>query len=532
VNKRIPYVEMGAGAGIAALLFLGYLGYNVLPVFFFAGLFAVLAHTGSLRALSARKVAAPSTASVPNVRFDDVGGQAAAKRELQEALDFMLNRERIRQMGIRPLKGILLTGPPGTGKTLLAKAAANATGAVFLSAAGSDFVEMYAGVGAQRVRELFRKAREVARREKREAAVIFIDEIEVLGGRRGQHSSHLEYDQTLNQLLVEMDGLVTDDQVTVLVMGATNRVDMLDPALMRPGRFDRIVGVDLPDREGRLQILKLHTQRKPVAAGVDLESLARQTFQFSGAHLESLCNEAAILALREDARQIEQRHFVEAIDKVILGEKLDRRPSEQEKLRVAIHEAGHAIVAEWTDPGSVATVTITPRGRALGYVRSHPPDDRYLYTRPLIERRMKVALAGAVAEEIILGDRSTGAQGDFDQLVDMAKRIIYAGLSDMGIIDFDTINKGAEGETIQRLIGEQLQQVRIYLGRCRQALEQVAFRLHRDEVIAGEDLRALLAEHPPEPEPLPELPADAAGEPEQSGGTAQEGAEEPADSAA
>lgn len=310
-----------------------------------------------------------------------------------------------------------------------------------------------------------------------------------------------------------MDGLVVDEAVTVMVMGATNRVDMLDPALLRPGRFDRTVAVDLPDRGGRLEILRLHTRGKPLAASVDLDSLARQTFQFSGAHLESVCNEAAILALREGLPEVEQRHFVEAVDKVILGEKLDRRPSEEEKLRVAIHEAGHALAGEWTEPGSVATVTITPRGRALGYVRTHPPDDRYLYTREMIEKRMRVALAGAAAEEAVFGNRSTGAQGDFDQVIDMTKRIIYTGLSDLGIVDPDTINKGQEWETIQQLIGEQMEAVSRYIARCREALEQVAYRLHRDETISGDQLRELLDEFPPEPEaqtpPQTEVEAEA-----------------------
>ncbi|HLS89393.1 MAG TPA: AAA family ATPase, partial [Sphingobacteriaceae bacterium] len=245
--------EVLLGAGAALLVFLGLNGVDVLPFLFLAALLAVLWFLVEGRGAGRRfqVVGAPSAAEGPApVTFSDVGGQEVPKRELMEALEFLREAERVAQLGIRPLKGILLAGPPGTGKTLMAKAAAHYTDSVFLAASGSQFVEMYAGVGAQRVRQLFREARALARRQGKRSAMVFIDEIEVLGGRRGQHGSHLEYDQTLNQLLVEMDGLNADDPVRVLVIGATNRADLLDPALLRPGRFDRVVHVDLPDREG------------------------------------------------------------------------------------------------------------------------------------------------------------------------------------------------------------------------------------------------------------------------------------------
>ncbi|MBC7326449.1 MAG: AAA family ATPase, partial [Moorella sp. (in: Bacteria)] len=221
---------------------------------------------------------------------------------------------------------------------------------------------------------------------------------EILGSRRGQTTSHLEYDQTLNQLLVEMDGLKVDDRVRILVMAATNRVDMLDPALLRPGRFDRQVRVELPDKEGRLEILKLHTRNKPLAADVNLEAVAKETFGFSGAHLESLTNEAAILAMREGCQEIHQRHLHEAVDKVMMGERLDRRPSAHELRRVAIHETGHALMSELVKPGSVSALTVTPRGQALGYMRQSPEDDTYMYTKEYLEDQIAVMLAGAVAE--------------------------------------------------------------------------------------------------------------------------------------
>jgi len=303
-----------------------------------------------------------------------------------------------------------------------------------------------------------------------------------------------------------MDGLVVDDEVQVLVMGATNRADMLDPALLRPGRFDRVVNVDLPDKDGRLAILQLHTKSKPLADDVNLADVARQSFGFSGAHLESLANEAAILALREGAEQVEQRHLVEAVDKVILGEKVDRKPMAEEKRRVAIHEAGHALVGEWVEPGSVSTVTITPRGRAMGYVRTNPSDDRYLYTRPMLEAQIRVALAGFLAETLIFGEGSTGAANDFAKVADLARRIVDAGMSELGIIDPNTLSKGVEGDVTQRIIREQQAQVAWFLQHRATVLEQVAGILMKEEVIDGDALRRLAAEAPP-------LPAMSAPEP-------------------
>lgn len=492
--KRIPLIEIGSGAGVGLIAWLAVQGVNVMPFVFMLGLIVLLTQAGGLRSMAPRRVAAAPTGTVPNIRFEDIGGQGAAKKELLEALDFMTNQELIRRMGIRPLKGILLTGPPGTGKTMLAKAAAHHTGSVFLAASGSEFVEMYAGVGAQRVRELFRKAREVARKEKKRGAVVFIDEIDVLGARRGSHSGHMEYDQTLNQLLTEMDGLVVDEEVQVMVMAATNRVDIIDSALLRPGRFDRVVNVDLPDKEGRLMVLQVHTRSKPVAPEVNLDEVARQTFGFSGAHLESLANEAAILAMREGAETIHSRHFTEAVDKVMLGEKMDRTPGPEEKRRIAIHEAGHALVGEWVEPGSVATVTVTPRGRAMGYVRTNPPDDHYLYTLPMLEARIQVALAGFLAEELVCGQGSTGATADFQQVSELARRIVSGGMSRMGIVDTDTMNKAAAADEVQRIIQGQQDLVSAFLAEHQTLLEKVADQLVRAEVVDGPALRQLIQE--------------------------------------
>ncbi|WP_374713703.1 AAA family ATPase [Symbiobacterium terraclitae] len=508
--RKFPVKEVALGVSAALLAYLAVSGVNVLPVLFLGGLALLLYQTGSLRNPSAARVAAATAVTVPDVRFEDIGGQSAAKKELQEAIEFIRNREQIARMGIRPLKGILLTGPPGTGKTLLAKAAAHHTDSVFLAASGSEFVEMYAGVGAQRVRDLFRRARETARKERKGSAIIFIDEIEVLGARRGSHSSHMEYDQTLNQLLTEMDGIAVDEEVQVLVMGATNRVDMMDPALLRPGRFDRTVSVDLPDKEARLAILRLHTRQKPLGADVDLEAIARQTFGFSGAHLESLANEAAILALREGLDEVRQRHFVEAVDKVMLGEKIDRKPTQEEKRRVAVHEAGHALVGEWVEPGSVATVTITPRGQAMGYVRTGPTDDRYLYTRPMLEGRIRVALAGFLAEELVFGEASTGASNDFEQATRLARHIVHAGLSPLGIVDAQHSGGELESAVVRQIIADQREQVAWFLAERRPVLDQVADTLVDVEVIDGDRIRQILADAPPLP-PVhgPALPESA-----------------------
>ncbi len=480
----------GVAGGV--LLFLLAQGIDLLPVVLLVALFVLLANMPALRGMS-RQFAQPVKAgAVGGVSFQDIGGQASAKKELLEALDFIQDPEAVQSLGIRPLKGILLTGPPGTGKTLLAKAAAQYTGSAFIAAAGSEFIEMYAGVGAQRVRDLFARAREAAREQNRSAAIIFVDEIEVLGGKRGQNHGHLEYDQTINQLLVEMDGLRPGrDDVQILVMAATNRADLLDEALTRPGRFDRIVRVDLPDRDARREILSLHTRNKPLAPDVDLDRVARETFGFSGAHLESLANEAAIGALREGSRTINQMHFVDAVDKVIMGEKLDRRPTAEEMRRVALHEAGHALLAEILRPGSVASITITSRGGALGYVRQTPDDDRYLQTGQELETDIAVALAGMVSEELTLGGRSTGAAQDFEQAFQRGRLLIFSGMSPLGVVSEQTLPEGDLHRALTDIVHGVEDRVRGVLSAHVEGLHRVAERLAEAERLTGPELRAL-----------------------------------------
>jgi len=474
------------------VIFLAVAGYDVIPLIFLAGAGTALYFIARSRGVVAKNFNEGGTAGRQEVAFTDIGGQTAAIKELQEALDFIKNHSDIQKLGIRPLKGILLTGPPGTGKTLLAKAAAGYTDAAFVTASGSEFIEMYAGVGAQRVRKLFQTARETSQKMGKNNSIIFIDEIEILGGKRGQTSSHLEYDQTLNELLVQMDGIRVDDKVRVLLIAATNRVDMLDPALLRPGRFDRQVKVELPDREGRLEILRLHTRNKPLADDVNLDSLARETFGFSGAHLESLANEAAILAMRESLTLVYHRHFHEAVDKVMMGERLDRRPSPADLNRVAIHETGHAFMSEELRVGSVSTLTITPRGQALGYMRQTPEDDTYLYTRDYLENQIAVMLAGALAEEMMLGGRSTGAGNDYLQATKTADQIINSGMSELGVVDPETLPRSFRYRTQKKILQCQEERVLIFLKMRKCQLSQVADLLLEQEKISGTQLRKIM----------------------------------------
>lgn len=486
--------ELVLGVSLGSLVFAVLCGLNVFPLLLIAALIYMFYQRGGFK-LAQQYFDKNNTNSsnFTDITFKQVGGQHNAKRELQEALDFIKSDHRTRALGIRPLKGILLAGPPGTGKTLLAKAAATYTHAVFLAVAGSEFIEMYAGVGAQRIRALFKQARRLAAQNSRQTAVIFIDEIDVLGSKRGQHQGHLEYDQTLNQLLAEMDGIKDYAKTKVLVIAATNRVDMLDPALLRPGRFDRIVWVDLPDQEGRYQILKLHTANKPLAADTDLKEIARATFGFSGAHLESLANEAAILALRKNDEAIGQHHLIEAIDKVCLGEKLDRRPSKEELRRIAIHEVGHAVVSETLNPGSVAALTIVSRGQALGYTRQIPDDDYYLYTEAHMREQIQVLLAGLTAEEMFLGMGSTGAQGDLEQAVNIAKKMVKTGMSSLGLISMDDISAVDLHKAIGSLLQREKQAAKDILRQQQEKVVVLADRLLDKERLEGQQLRLVLA---------------------------------------
>ncbi|WDL97238.1 AAA family ATPase [Alicyclobacillus sp. ALC3] len=481
--------EWVIGVGVALLLFFAILGQNVLPLFFLAAL--AVGFWLMMERRSTAPAVARETPVKHQVSFEQIGGQEHAKRELMEALDFLRYRDRIKSLGIRPLKGILLTGPPGTGKTMMAKAAATYTDSVFLSAAGSEFVEMYVGVGAQRVREIFRRARTMAKKENKDSAIVFIDEIDVVGGRRGQHS-HQEYDQTLNQLLTEMDGMSTTQTPLVLVMAATNRPDILDSALLRPGRFDRQIRVDLPDKDGRLHILKIQVEGKPLARDVDLDHLARETYGFSGAQLESLVNEAAIIALRQEKTEISQAMFRDAVDKVLMGEKTGRKPTEDELQRVAVHEIGHAIISELMRPGTVSHITIAPRGNALGFVRQIPESDRYLYTVQQLQQQINVALGGCLAEELHYGNRSTGAQNDFVQASQLARTMVKCGLSRLGIVDEEHLQSSVLDTEVRFILSEQERETREVLRPYAEDIANFADHVVIEESIAGNEFRSWL----------------------------------------
>lgn len=486
--------EIYIGAGLGLFVFLAVIGVNVVPfalvVLVMAGFYFFMQAQGQIKF----ETVGSGSKGTPAVPFEDIGGQDSAINELQEALEFLLKPDAMQRMGIRPLKGILLVGPPGTGKTLLARAAASYTSSTFIAASGSEFIEMYAGVGAKRVRQLFRDARKKAANEHSRSAIIFIDELDVLGAKRGNHTGHMEYDQTLNQLLVEMDGITQDEDPRILLIGATNRADLLDPALMRPGRFDRQVQVGLPDREGRRRILTIHTRNKPLQEDTILDEAARATFGFSGAHLESLANEAAILAMRENSDVITAVHFTEAIDKVILGEKIDRKPSRAEIKRVSYHEGGHALVSEAIDPGSVSSLTIIPRGGALGFMRKSPQDDQYLYTKAELEKQIMVTLAGAISEELVYGNRSTGARNDFSQAWQTAREIIQAGLSGLGVVHIDDVPSAELYEECRDILRRMEEQTRQLLSAQLIKLERIATTLLEEETINQSRFQSLLKE--------------------------------------
>lgn len=368
------------------------------------------------------------------VTFNDVAGAEEAKQELEEIVEFLKHPKKFNDLGARIPKGVLLFGPPGTGKTLLARAVAGEAGVPFFSISGSDFVEMFVGVGASRVRDLFEQAKKNA------PCIVFIDEIDAVGRQRGAGlgGGHDEREQTLNQLLVEMDGFGVNEGI--IIIAATNRPDILDPALLRPGRFDREVVVDRPDVRGRLEILKVHTRSKPLAAGVDLDIMAKMTSGFTGADLSNLANEAALLAVRRNKKRIEMSEMEEAVERVVAGpERKSKVISEKEKKLVAYHEAGHALVGMLLkNSNPVHKVTIIPRGRVGGYVLSLPAEDKSYATKSELLDELKVKLGGRVSEELVLNEISTGAQNDLERATDSVRKMvcIYGMSEALGPITF------------------------------------------------------------------------------------------------
>ena len=526
----VPIVESLAGLGIAAEQLTAVdIKYeaagnstnllswvlNLLPLVFVAGLFFFLfrqTQGSNNQALSFGKSRARVfTGDKPTVKFDDVAGSDEAKQELQEVVEFLKEPQKFVALGARIPKGVLLVGPPGTGKTLMAKAVSGEAGVPFFSISGSEFVEMFVGVGASRVRDLFEQAK------RNSPCIIFIDEIDAVGRYRGTGlgGSHDEREQTLNQILVEMDGFGTD--TNVILVAATNRPDILDPALLRPGRFDRRVTMDRPDMQGRRAILDVHVKGKPVEPNVDLDRIARSTPGFVGADLENVVNEAAILAARRNKRAIGTRELQEAVERVGMGgpERRTRLMTPQEKRVVAYHEAGHAVTShlvENSDP--VQKITIVPRGSAGGYVWRVAEKDRVMANRSWFEDNIAVALGGRVAEELVFGDISSGASMDIQQLTQMARSMVTKyGMSDvMGPLQFgqqeelvflgrelaeqrDYSEEVAEeiDDEVRRIVDTQLARVRKLLGVHIDKLHAVANALLEQETLTHEEFEGMFA---------------------------------------
>ncbi len=512
-------------------------GVNLLPLLLLVGFWIFIMRqmqAGGNKALSFGKSRARLIGSQQKkVSFKDVAGVEEAKEELQEIIEFLRDPQRFQRLGGHIPKGVLLVGPPGTGKTLLARAIAGEANVPFFSISGSDFVEMFVGVGASRVRDLFEQGKKNA------PCIIFIDELDAVGRQRGAGlgGGHDEREQTLNAMLVEMDGF--DSNEGVILIAATNRPDVLDPALLRPGRFDRRVVVPRPDVKGREEILKVHVRKIPLADDVHLGVLARGTPGFSGADLANLVNEAALLGARMDQQSVTMENFEHAKDKVLMG--VERRSliiSDEEKRNTAYHEGGHALVATvlpGTDP--LHKVTIIPRGMALGVTMQLPVDDKHTYTKDYLETQLAVMMAGRVAEEIALGKVTTGAGNDFEQATELARKMVCEwGMSAMGPLTFgkkeETIFLGREiaqhrdyseqtavtiDLEVKNIVTTAYQRARQTIQQNRDALERIAQALLEREVLDGADINLLIEGKPlpvkPPPPPPVEKPVEAEPEP-------------------
>jgi cell division protease FtsH len=495
---------------------------NILPFLFLGALIFFIfsqARGANSQAMSfGRSKARMFSANTPTVTFDDVAGVEEAKQELREVVDFLKSREKFQALGARIPKGMLLIGPPGTGKTLMARAIAGEAGVPFFAISGSEFVEMFVGVGASRVRDLFDQAKRNA------PCIIFIDEIDAVGRHRGAGlgGGHDEREQTLNQILVEMDGF--DTATSVIVLAATNRPDILDTALLRPGRFDRRIMLDHPDITGRTAILKIHTKGKPLAKSVNLESLAKQTVGFSGADLANLVNEAAILAARRDKKTIGMDELEESIDRVIAGpERKSRKISPKEKEITAYHEAGHALVAKMlpnADP--VHKISIVARGMSLGHTRQLPTEDRYLLTRAQFKDMLATLMGGHAAEELIFSEFTTGASDDIKRATDLAHKMVTEyGMSDklgprtfgnkqeMVFLGREIAEQRDYGDKIANLIDDEVHNIITYafetaksiLVENKQRLTYIAEKLISRETLEGKELDAMFNEPVTTPQP-------------------------------
>ena len=502
---------------------------NLAPLVLLAALWFFMIRqmqTGGNKALSFGKSRARLLSmQQKKVTFKDVAGVDEAKEELREIIEFLREAQKFQKLGGRIPKGVLLVGPPGTGKTLLARAVAGEANVPFFSISGSDFVEMFVGVGASRVRDLFEQGKKNA------PCIIFIDEIDAVGRHRGAGlgGGHDEREQTLNQLLVEMDGFESNEGV--ILMAATNRPDVLDPALLRPGRFDRRVVVNRPDVRGREEILRVHTRKIPLADDVDLAVLARGTPGFSGADLANMVNEAALAAARQNRKAVLQYDFEVAKDKVLMGvERKSLILSDEEKKVTAYHEAGHALVAAklpHSDP--VHKVTIIPRGMALGVTMQLPIDDRHNYTKEYLETMISIMMGGRLAEELFLNQMSTGAGNDIERATEMARKMVCEwGMSQLGPLTFgkkeEQIFLGREiaqhrdyseataiqiDEEVRKLVGEGYTTAKNILTENKDVLERIAAALLEREVLDANEIKMLIEDRNlPPVKPLPSKPDD------------------------
>ncbi len=519
-NVKIDIQPPSAWLGVATAL-----GY-ILPFIILAGVFWFVfrqAQGSNNAALSFGKSRARMfTGENPSVTFEDVAGVEEAKEELKEVVEFLREPEKFISLGARIPKGVLLVGPPGTGKTLMAKAVSGEAGVPFFSISGSEFVEMFVGVGASRVRDLFDQAK------RHSPCIVFVDEIDAVGRQRGAGlgGSHDEREQTLNQMLVEMDGFDTD--TNVIIMAATNRPDILDPALLRPGRFDRRVVLDRPDIRGREAILRVHVKGKPLAPDVDLSVLARSTPGFVGADIENLVNEGAILAARRNKRVIGQEEFEEAIERVIAGpERKSRLISEEEKRVVAYHEAGHAIVAHvlpHCDP--VHKVSIIARGMAGGYTIALPSEDRNLVSRNKFLDDLAFTLGGRAAEELVFDDITSGASNDLERVTQMARTMVTRlGMSeDLGPLVYgqreELIFLGREiseqrdyseavaekiDKEVRRIVNEAYDRAKNIIRQYRDKLDEIALRLLEVETLSREEFETIFPAPTPKKGSTPSL---------------------------
>lgn len=508
-DDQVPFDARGKGGG-GWITVLTYVLPFVIFLLFWLFIINQMQGGGSKVMSFGKSRAKRMSVDSPKITFRDVAGVDEAVEELHEIKEFLENPKKFQALGARIPKGVLLYGPPGTGKTLLARAVAGEAGVPFFSISGSDFVEMFVGVGASRVRDLFEQAKQNS------PCIIFMDEIDAVGRHRGAGlgGGHDEREQTLNQLLVEMDGFEMKDNI--ILIAATNRPDILDPALLRPGRFDRQIVVDRPDRKGRIRILEVHTRGKPLAKDVGLDALAAQTPGFTGADLANLVNEAALLAARSGDREITEVHLEEGIMRVIAGpEKKSRVMSEKERRITAFHEMGHAIVGhylEHTDP--VHKISVISRGQALGYTISLPTEDKFLTTRAELKDTMAMTLGGRAAEEIVFGEVTTGASNDLEKVTATAKQMVMRfGMSEkLGPRVFghdhgqpflgrefssepdysDDVAREIDGE-IRRIVEEAHQVARDILADHREHLDTTSEVLLRRETIEAEQFERLLA---------------------------------------